>query len=115
VHCRRGPAENLIRLHKTQLASDRTSCTSALANQVQADRAHGRLLDAPGNAGGHARDVRIEARRVRHDRGRLIKAGARVVESATRIRIALASAYPDKALFAAVLAATLGRTGARPS
>ena len=31
----RGQAENLIKLHKTQLASDRTSCRSALANQVR--------------------------------------------------------------------------------
>ena len=27
--------ENLIKLHKGQLASDRTSCRSALANQVR--------------------------------------------------------------------------------
>ena len=27
--------ENLIKLHKTQLASDRTSCRSPLANQVR--------------------------------------------------------------------------------
>jgi hypothetical protein len=31
----RGQAENLIKLHKTQLASDRTSCRSSLANQVR--------------------------------------------------------------------------------
>ena len=30
----RGQAENLIKLHKTQLASDRTSCRSALARSV---------------------------------------------------------------------------------
>src|SRR4029453_15565946 len=33
--CARGQAENLIKLHKAQLASDRTSCRSALANQVR--------------------------------------------------------------------------------
>src|SRR6476646_3088227 len=31
LYCARGQAENLIKLHKTQLASDRTSCRSALA------------------------------------------------------------------------------------
>jgi hypothetical protein len=31
----RGQAEKLIKLDKTQLASDRTSCRSALANQVR--------------------------------------------------------------------------------
>ena len=31
LYCARGQAENLIKLHKTQLASDRTSCRSPLA------------------------------------------------------------------------------------
>jgi hypothetical protein len=35
LSCARGQAENLIKLHKSQLASDRTSCRSALANQVR--------------------------------------------------------------------------------
>jgi hypothetical protein len=35
LYCARGQAENLIKLHKRQLASDRTSCRSALANQVR--------------------------------------------------------------------------------
>jgi Transposase DDE domain group 1 len=35
LYCARGQAEKLIKLHKTQLASDRTSCRSALANQVR--------------------------------------------------------------------------------
>jgi hypothetical protein len=35
LYCARGQAENLIKLHKTQLFSDRTSCRSALANQVR--------------------------------------------------------------------------------
>ena len=33
-YCARGQAENLIKRHKTQLKSDRTSCSSALANQT---------------------------------------------------------------------------------
>src|SRR3954449_13539665 len=35
LYCERGQAENLIKLHKRQLASDRTSCRSPLANQVR--------------------------------------------------------------------------------
>jgi Transposase DDE domain group 1 len=35
LYCGRGQAENLIKLHKSQLASDRTGCRSALANQVR--------------------------------------------------------------------------------
>ena len=35
LHCARGQAENLIKLNEAQLASDRTSCRLALANQVR--------------------------------------------------------------------------------
>ena len=35
LYCARGQAENLIKLHKGQLASDRTSCRSPLANQIR--------------------------------------------------------------------------------
>src|SRR5260370_1331113 len=35
LYCARGQAENLIKLHKAQLASDPTSCRSPLANQVR--------------------------------------------------------------------------------
>ncbi len=35
VYCARGQMENLIKLHKTQLKSDRTSCSSATANQMR--------------------------------------------------------------------------------
>jgi len=35
LYCARGQAENLIKLHKSQLASDRTSCRSPLANQMR--------------------------------------------------------------------------------
>jgi len=35
VCCQRGQMENLIKLHKAQMASDRMSCHSATANQVR--------------------------------------------------------------------------------
>jgi hypothetical protein len=35
VYCQRGQMENLIKLHKAQMASDRMSCHSATANQVR--------------------------------------------------------------------------------
>jgi len=35
LYCARGQAENLIKRHKAQLASDRTSCRSANANQMR--------------------------------------------------------------------------------
>jgi hypothetical protein len=35
LYCARGQAENLIKLHKSQLKSDRTSCRSDYANQMR--------------------------------------------------------------------------------
>ncbi len=35
LYCARGQAENLIKLHKGQLASDRTSCRNPAANQMR--------------------------------------------------------------------------------
>src|SRR3954451_6751955 len=35
MYCARGQAENLVKLHKDQLASDRTSCRAPLANQMR--------------------------------------------------------------------------------
>jgi hypothetical protein len=35
LYCGRGKAENLIKLHMTQLASDRTSCRSAIGDQIR--------------------------------------------------------------------------------
>ena len=35
VYCARGQAENLVKAHKVHLASDRTSCSKATANQFR--------------------------------------------------------------------------------
>ena len=44
LYCARGQAENLIKLHKGQLASDRTSCRSRTRQSGAAGAAHRRLL-----------------------------------------------------------------------
>ena len=35
IYCARGQTENLIKQHKSQLSSDRTSCRSPMANQMR--------------------------------------------------------------------------------
>ena len=99
LYCARGQAENLIKLHKAQLKSDRTSCRSANANQMRlflhtaAYWLMWRLRQAlPQTAA--LRTAEFATIRLR-----LIKIAARVVETATRIRIAFASACPDATLF----------------
>jgi hypothetical protein len=97
-YCDRGRAENLIKLHKTQLKSDRTSCMSAAANQfrLMLHTAAYWLLWKVRNAIPDSSPLkRAEFTTLQN---RLIKLGARIIETATRIRIAFASACPDNAL-----------------
>ena len=107
LYCARGQAENLIKLHKTQLASDRTSCRSALANQVRLvlhTAAYWLMLAV--------RDAIPEARELATAefatlRLSLLKIAARVVETASRVRLAFAAACPEADLFASLPAALM--------
>ena len=110
VYCARGQAENLIKQHKAQLASDRTSCRSPLANQMRLilhTGAYWLLLDV--------RDAIPSWNPLRHTefatiRLRLLKIAGRIIEMASRIRVALASCCPEAELFS-LLALGLQRSG----
>src|SRR4029450_2081240 len=81
--------------HKTQLASDRTSCRSALANQVRLvlhTAAYWLMLTVP-DAIPKARE--LAAAGFATLRLRLLKIPARVVETTSRIRLAFAAACPE--------------------
>jgi len=99
LYCARGQAENLIKLHKTQLASDRTSCRSALANQVRLvlHTAAYWLMLTVREAIPKARD--LAGAEFATLRLRLIKIAARVIETARRVRLAFAAACPEADLF----------------
>lgn len=99
LYCARGQAENLIKLHKTQLASDRTSCHSAVANQVRLvlHTAAYWLMLTVRDAIPKARDLaKAEFATLRL---RLIKIAARVVETTSRVRLAFAACCPEADLF----------------
>jgi Transposase DDE domain group 1 len=102
LYCARGQAENLIKLHKTQLASDRTSCRSPLANQVRLVLHTGaywlmlKIRDAI------PRPQQLATAEFTTLRMRLIKIAARIVETASRVRVAFAAAHPEAALFASL-------------
>ena len=94
LYCARRQAENLI---KTQLASGRTSCRSANANQMRLIlhtaaywlmwRIQQAIPKATALAAAEFATLRL--------RLRLLKVAARVIESALRIRVAFESACPD--------------------
>jgi hypothetical protein len=99
VYCARGQAENFIKLHKTQLASDRTSCRDPRANQFRLilhTAAYWLLhsLRAAAPQRSPCRSFEFATLRLR-----LIKIAARLVEGAARIRVWLPTACPDAALF----------------
>jgi hypothetical protein len=99
VYCARGEAENFIKLHKAQLASDRTSCRDPRANQfrlVLHTAAYWLMLAMRKEVPKRVLLFRAEFTTLRLH---LIKVAARVVEGAARIRVSLPSAYPDAALF----------------
>ena len=97
VYCARGPAENLIKMRKGQLTSDRTSCQSPLANQLRlvlhiaAYWLMLTLCDAIPRAAPLARTEFATLRLC------LLKIGALVVGKATRVHSI--SDCPDPALF----------------
>lgn len=110
LYCGRGQAENLIKLHKAQLASDRTSCRSPPANQLRLvlhTGAYWLMLKVR---------VAIPTPQPLATAGfttlrvRLIKIGARIVETAGRLRLAFAAAHPEAAMSAS-LASCLQPTG----
>jgi Transposase DDE domain group 1 len=102
VYCQRGQMENLIKLHKAQLASDRMSCHSATANQVRLalHTAAFWLMHAVRAAIPHTSP--LATAEFATLRERLIKIGARVIEHIARIRVQLPTSCPERALFRAV-------------
>jgi hypothetical protein len=105
----RGQAENLIKQPKSQLASDRTSCRSPLANQMRLilHTAAYWLMLAVRNAipkpqplaGGEFSTIRL----------RLLEIAVRIKETTSRIRLAFAANCPEAALFRGLVGALILR------
>jgi hypothetical protein len=103
LYCERGQAENLIKMHKSQLASDRTSCRAPLANQVRLllhTAAYWLMLAVRDAIPQPQPLAKAEFATLRL---RLIKIAARVTETASRVRIALASCCPEAELFGSIV------------
>jgi Transposase DDE domain group 1 len=102
LYCARGNAENFIKLHKSQLASDRTSCRDPKANQFRLilhTAAYWLLHTVRRAIPARSQLSTAEFSTIRR---RLLKVAARVVEGAARIRVFLPTACPDRAVFRAL-------------
>ena len=103
VRTPRGQMENFIRLHKTQLHSDRTSCRSPLANQVRLvlhTAAYWLLLKVRDTI---PKPRPLAVAEFKTIQMRLIKIAARISEIATRVRVAFAAACPEADLFSSLV------------
>ena len=106
LYCARGQAENLIKAHKLHLASDRTSCTRATANQFRLvihTAAYWLLHSLRGLAPKRSfwREAQFDTIRLA-----LIKVAGRVIEKVTRIKLSLPSSYPYQGSLALLAART---------
>ncbi|ADU14090.1 IS1380 family transposase [Asticcacaulis excentricus] len=104
LYCARGNAENLIKLHKTQLKSDRTSCRCPLANQMRLilhTAAYWLMLAVRDQIPKAHKLATAEFNTIRL---RLLKIGARIKETAHRVRIAFAAACPEASLLRHIMA-----------
>jgi hypothetical protein len=99
VYCQRGQMENLIKLHKAQLASDRMSCHSATANQVRLVLHTAAFWLMHGVRAAIPKTSPLATAEFATIRERLIKIGARVIEHIARIRVQLPTNCPERALF----------------
>ena len=99
VYCQRGQMENLIKLHKTQLASDRMSCHRASANQVRLVLHTAAFWLMHGVRAAIPPSIPLAKAEFATIRDRLVRIAARVIEHAARIRIQLPTSCPDGALF----------------
>ena len=102
VYCQRGQMENLIKLHKAQLASDRMSCHNATANQVRLVLHTAAFWLMHGVRAAIPKTSPLASCEFATIRERLIKIGARVIEHIARIRVQLPTSCPERALFRTV-------------
>ncbi|WP_448190062.1 IS1380 family transposase [Azospirillum sp. sgz301742] len=107
IYCARGQMENLIKAHKLHLASDRTSCSKATANQFRLlihTAAYWLLHTLRGLApkASFWRKAQFDTLRLG-----LIKVAARVTEMVTRIKVSLPSSFPYQESLAVLAARTV--------
>ncbi len=103
IYCRRGQAENHIKSWKTHLAADRTSCSSASANQFRLFLHAGAYwllwsLRTMMPKRSSWRVAQFDTLRLR-----LIKIAARVIEMKTQIKVHLPTATPCQEILRFVL------------
>jgi len=109
LYCARGRMENMIKEHKTHLASDRTSCNRWEANQFRLflhTAAYWLMLDLRNAA---PRKSRWRSATFETMRTTFLKIAARIETLKTRIRVSFPSATPNTSVIAHMLSTIAAR------
>jgi hypothetical protein len=101
-YCARGCMENFIKNHKNALHSDRTSCHRFEANQFRLFLHSAAYVLMHALANKWLRGTELARAQFDTIIMKIVKVGAQIVETATRIRIHLPTSYPMKNLYAHV-------------
>jgi hypothetical protein len=108
VYCQRGEMENRIKEQQLDLFADRTSCHRFLANQFRLLLSSAAYVLVQALRRTALAGTELARAQVGTIRLKLFKVAARVVVSARRVVLHLASSYPYRELFAGVAARVLG-------
>jgi len=108
IYCKRGEMENRIKEQQLGLFGDRMSCHKFLSNQLRLFLAAGAYVLVEYIRRVLLADTELACAQADTIRLKLLKIGARVVESARRIVFHLAGGYPFKELFEKVVGRVMG-------
>jgi hypothetical protein len=107
VYCGRGAMELMIKEHKNHLFSDRTSCSSFLANQFRLFLHSMAYVLMHAFRERHLKNTGLARAQFNTIRLRLLKIGARIRVLSTKIKVHLPSCYPMKEEFCNIWASCL--------
>jgi hypothetical protein len=108
IYCKRGDMENRIKEQQLDLFADRTSCHRFLANQFRLLLSSAAYVLVQALRRTALRGTDLEKAQVGTIRLKLLKVAARVVVTARRVVLHLATSYPFQDRFRAVLERIMG-------
>lgn len=103
IYCARGNCENYIKDHKTYLKSDRTSCSSFLANRFRLVLHSAAYILLHTLKTQYLKDTAFANATVNTIQLRILKVAARVRSLKTRVRFSLPFSYPLKDLWCSLI------------
>lgn len=102
IYADRGRVELMIKEHKTHLQSDRTSCSSFLANQFRLFLHSLAYVLLHAFRERHLAQTEFAKAQFNTIQNKILKVGARIKQLATKIKISLPSSFPNQNQFTTI-------------